>query len=180
VQTLASGHPSDRSHRVKDAAQHTSLPEWVRPVSDDPDVPRTVGKARPSARIGCRSARGWLIVALPPEIDVVNADEVLADLLAAIDCGIPVVIADLGMTVFCDCAGVSALLTAATRALEAGVRLRAVARSEPLLRVFGLTRLDGAVPVYPTNAAALYGCGDGDQPSSTRRDGDRDQPSPEN
>jgi anti-anti-sigma factor len=103
---------------------------------------------------------------------VVNADEVLADLLAAIDCGVPVVIADLGMTVFCDCAGVSALLAAATHALQASVQLRVVARSEPVLRMFGLTKLDGVVPVYPTNAAAVYGGGVGDKTSATRGDGD--------
>jgi len=123
-------------------------------VSDDPDVSPISAEARPRASASGRPARDWLVVALPSEIDIANAEEVLADLLAAIDCGSPIVVADMSMTVFCDVSGVYALLAAGRHALEAGVRLRVVAGSEPVLRMFGLTGLDGAVPVYPTIEAA--------------------------
>jgi anti-sigma B factor antagonist len=123
-------------------------------VSDDPDVSPISAEACPRASASGRPAPDWLVVALPSEIDISNAEEVLGDLLAAIDCGSPIVVADMSMTAFCDVSGVYALLAAGRHALEAGVQLRVVARSEPVLRMFGLTGLDEAVPVYPTKEAA--------------------------
>lgn len=117
-----------------------------------------------------RPGSGWLVLALPAEIDIANAEEVLADLLAAIESGSPVVVADMSMTAFCDCAGVRALLTAGSHALQAGVQVRVVAQSAPVLRTFGLTGLDAALPVYPTSSAALDQADDaiaGQEPCAT-------------
>ena len=96
-----------------------------------------------------------LTVAMPGEIDLANAGQVRAELAAALARGAAVVIADMSMTSFCDCAGVSALLAAARSAESAGCQLRVVARADAVLRIFGLTGLDTALPVFPGTAAAL-------------------------
>ena len=111
--------------------------------------------ACPPASGGSRPGDSWLAVVLPSEIDVANAGQVLADLLAAIDCGGPVIVADMSLTAFCDCAGVTALLAAGSHAAKAGAELRVVARVGPVLRTFYLTGLAMALPVYATSSAAL-------------------------
>ncbi len=100
---------------------------------------------------------GSTLVSLPAEVDIANADEVRADLFAAIRRGSPVVIADMSRTSFCDCAAVSVLLAAASQALRAGAELRVVARATPVLRTFELTGLHLVLRVYPTTGEALRG-----------------------
>jgi anti-sigma B factor antagonist len=100
-------------------------------------------------------AVGCLIARMPAEIDIANAGQVRSDLLAAIDRGAAVVVADLSRTSFCDCAGVSALLAAASHAARAGAELRVVARASAVLRTFTLTGLVQALPVYPISADAV-------------------------
>lgn len=123
-------------------------------MSDDQDRANVTTDACPPASGGSRPGDSWIAVVLPSEIDVANADQVLADLLAAIDCGSLVVVADMSMTAFCDCAGVTALLVAGSRAARAGAELRVVARARPVLRTFGLTGLALDLPVYPSRSAA--------------------------
>ena len=48
---------------------------------------------------------GPTVVVLPEEIDVINARSVGEQLVAAIVPGVTVVVADLSMTTFCNCAG---------------------------------------------------------------------------
>ncbi len=112
-----------------------------------------------------RSAVRWRAVRLPAEIDVANAEDACAALLAVIDEGTAVVIADLTETSFCDCAGVSALLSAARYAARAGSQLRIAARARPVLRMLDLTGTGRVVPVYRDLAAALGGA----PPRSARR-----------
>jgi anti-anti-sigma factor len=103
------------------------------------------------------SDSGWTVTSLPAEVDIANAGQVRADLLGAIDRGHPVVIVDMSRTTFCDCAGISALLAAASHALRAGAEMRIVARARPMLRTFELTGLLLALQVYPTAADARRG-----------------------
>lgn len=105
------------------------------------------------------------VISLPAEVDIANAGQVRADLLAAIDRGHQVVVADMSRTSFCDCAGVTALLAAGHYAARRGARLRVVARSRPVLRTFELTGLPLALGVYPASADALGDPG----PAGTRR-----------
>jgi anti-sigma B factor antagonist len=126
----------------------------VLTVSDDLDIPHVGSGACSPASAGGQPGDGWIVVVLPREIDVANADQVRAELLAAIDCGSPVVVADMSLTAFCDCAGVAALLTAGSHAAQAGAELRVVARAGPVLRTFDLTGLAMALPVYPARSAA--------------------------
>jgi len=96
------------------------------------------------------------VILLPAEIDIANADQVRLDLLAAIDQGYAVVVADMSRTSFCDCAGVTALLSAGSYAVSSGRQLRIATTAKAVLRTFELTGLRLALPVYPSSLAALH------------------------
>ncbi len=131
----------------QNAARHYPMPTGGARVPDD---------SKPAASPALTPPSGASpVVRLPAEIDIVNAEQVLADLLAVIDRGYPVVVADLSRTSFCDCSGVSALLTAGSHAASRGSQLRIAARASAVLRTFELTGLQLAVPVYSTGAAAI-------------------------
>jgi anti-anti-sigma factor len=98
---------------------------------------------------------GPAVVVLPDEIDVVNAGPVGEQLVAAIVPGVAVVVADLSMTTFCDCAGVYSLLLADHTASASNAELRLVARSRAVLRILELLGTDQVLPVYPDLSAAL-------------------------
>ncbi len=108
---------------------------------------------RPSTP-GSPQSTGHIVVSLPGEIDITNAGHV-QDLLAhALADDAAVVIADATATTFCDCAGVSALVSAHCLTAGDGPRLR-VAGGHALLRLLSLTETDHVLDVYPTLAAAL-------------------------
>jgi anti-anti-sigma factor len=90
-----------------------------------------------------------VVVVLPDEIDFVNADSVGERLAVAIVPGVAVVIADLTVTVFCDCAGVRSLLLAGRRASAVHAELRLVVRARAVLRILELLGADQVLPVYP-------------------------------
>jgi anti-sigma B factor antagonist len=123
-----------RPRRVKDAARHCPL-IGVLAVSE----------------------QAWTTISVPAEIDIANAEEILAELLEALKYGCPILIVDMSRTSFCDCAGVRALLGAAFQALSEGGELRVVARARPVLRTFELTGLQQVVQVHPTTADAQRG-----------------------
>lgn len=96
-----------------------------------------------------------VIVSLPAEIDIVNTGDVGEQLRAAFAPGVTVVIADLGLTVFCDCSGVRHLMLAHDRADAAGAELRVVAKSGSVLRVLEVLGADRLLRIYPSVGAAL-------------------------
>jgi anti-anti-sigma regulatory factor len=61
-----------------------------------------------------------VIVPLPAEIDIANAEDVGQQLRAAFAPGVTVVIADLGSTTFCDTSGARQLVLAHKRAARRG------------------------------------------------------------
>jgi anti-anti-sigma factor len=93
-------------------------------------------------------------VALPGEIDFINASEVRDALALALDSGGAVVIADAAETTFCDCAGVRALIHAHRRAAASARCLRVTVSSRGVRRVLELTGDDQILDIYPTLAAA--------------------------
>jgi anti-sigma B factor antagonist len=129
----------------------------VLAVSDHGEPADAEGPGDGASAAPARPGAGWTLVSLPAEVDIANADEVRADLAAALDQGCPVVIVDMSRTSFCDCAGVGVLLAAASQARRAGLQIRIVARARPVLRTFELTGLYLALPVYPTAADAERG-----------------------
>jgi anti-anti-sigma factor len=97
------------------------------------------------------------VVVLPDEIDVLNAASVGERLAAAIASGVAVVIADLTMTTFCDCAGVNSLLLAHRKASGSNAELRLAVRSRPVLRILALLGADQVLPVYPDLGESAVG-----------------------
>jgi anti-anti-sigma regulatory factor len=102
-------------------------------------------------------ARGAaVVVALPVEIDVTNANQVYDRLAAATRSGAAVVIADATGTMFCDAAGGRRLVMIHARAAARGVPLRLVIPSGGLLRrVLELLGVDSLLlPVYASTEEA--------------------------
>ena len=98
------------------------------------------------------------VVTLPAEIDVTNADAIREELLAVLNQGAVLLVADMSKTDFCDSSGVSALVrvfrhAAATNATA----LRLVVTTPAVLRVLSITGVDRLVDVYPSVAASLAG-----------------------
>ncbi|MGD0373702.1 MAG: STAS domain-containing protein [Streptosporangiaceae bacterium] len=96
-----------------------------------------------------------VIVPLPAEIDIANGDDVGVRLRAAFAPRVAVVIADLGLTVFCDCAGVRHLLLAHDTAAATGAELRLVVQSGCVRRILAVLGADRVLRVYPSLGAAL-------------------------
>jgi anti-sigma B factor antagonist len=101
----------------------------------------------------------WLgdqaIVAVPAEVDIINAGEVRRVLLAAASHGAAVLIIDMSGTTFCDSAGVQAIIDTHNRAAATHTQLRLVAAA--VLRILTIVGVDQLIPIYPTLEAALAG-----------------------
>lgn len=96
-----------------------------------------------------------MVVTLPAEIDMTNADGVGADLRAAFAPGVTTVVADMTATTFCDSRGYRALVLAHKHAVASGAELRLVVPSAYVLRVMGVLGIDVALAIYPSLPEAL-------------------------
>ena len=97
-----------------------------------------------------------VVVALPVEIDVTNCDQVYDQLIAALEPGVDIVVADLTSTVFCDSSGVHAIMRAYERAAAHGVQLwLAVPHAGSVRRVLELTGVGRLMPLYPSLQDAM-------------------------
>jgi anti-sigma B factor antagonist len=97
------------------------------------------------------------VVALPVEIDVTNAGAVREELLAVMNHGAALLIADMSQTSFCDSAGISALVRAFRRDATGGSAMRLVVRTPAVQRVLSITGVDRLVDIFPSVAASLTG-----------------------
>ncbi|HEX9065373.1 MAG TPA: STAS domain-containing protein [Streptosporangiaceae bacterium] len=101
---------------------------------------------------------GPVVVHLPGEIDMTNAEDVTRDLAAAFRPGASIVVGDLTSTTFCDSAGIRALALAHQHAAQAGIQLRlAVAADGPVRRVLEIMDLTAVLAIYPSVEAASSG-----------------------
>jgi anti-anti-sigma factor len=102
--------------------------------------------------LGYQPARDTLVVVtLPGEIDITNADRAFDRLETTVSSGAAVVIADFTGTYFCDAAGVRRLVRIRSRAMVRGTQLRLVIPLGGLLRrVLALLEVDHLLPVYPS------------------------------
>ena len=88
------------------------------------------------------------IVAMPPEIDLINAGS-LGDQLSAVVSESPdAVTVDMTATTFCDSAGIRALVRAHEQAAGSGAELRLAVGDSPVRRIIQLTGLDQILPIY--------------------------------
>jgi anti-sigma B factor antagonist len=97
------------------------------------------------------------VVRLPAEIDVATAETVQEELLAVMNAGAALLIADMRKTNFCDSAGVSALVRAFRRASASGSSMRLVIGTPAVQRVISITGVDRLIETFPSIAAALTG-----------------------
>jgi len=91
---------------------------------------------------------GLPVVRGPAEIDITNAGQLRAALLAAAAQGHATIVVDLTDTAFCDTAGLQVLVLAHRRAVAEGGELRLVVRAATLLRLFSLTGVDQVIPSF--------------------------------
>ena len=103
----------------------------------------TTGQARP------------VVVTLPAEIDITNADRVGEELSSAIARGARIVVADMRGTRFCNSSGISMLVQAHRQAAANKAELRLVVLSTAVLRALKLVRMDCLLPIYSSLDAAL-------------------------
>ena len=75
-----------------------------------------------------------VVVTMPAEIDVTNADRIGEELSAAIASGAGIVVADMTGTRFCNSSGISMLVLAHRQAAANGAELRLVVLSAAVLR----------------------------------------------
>ncbi len=97
------------------------------------------------------------VVTLPAEIDVTNADAIREDLLAVLNRGAVLLVADLSKTTFCDSAGVSALVRTFRRAAASASGMRLVVSTPAVQRVLSITGVDRLLDIFPSVAASLAG-----------------------
>jgi anti-anti-sigma factor len=105
-----------------------------------------------------RGTRAWarpVVVTLPAEVDISNAEAIGEELCAAFAPGVRTVIADMTGTRFCDSTGISMLVLAHRKAVTNHAELRVVALRTAVLRALTLVRIDHLLPVYPSLADAL-------------------------
>jgi anti-sigma B factor antagonist len=97
-----------------------------------------------------------VIVVLPAEIDVTNAEQVSAKLGAVLAPGVALVIVDMMSTSFCDTSGIRAILRIQEQATAGGVKLRfAVASAGSVRRVLELTGIGRLLAVYASMDEAM-------------------------
>jgi anti-sigma B factor antagonist len=96
-----------------------------------------------------------VIVRLPAEIDLANAENVGEQLRSAFTRGAAVVIADLTSTVFCDSAGARQLVLSHNYADFHDAQVRFAIPNRNMLRVLDLTGIDQLLSIYPSLDAAL-------------------------
>ena len=109
----------------------------------------------PTEECQVRWAGPHAVVAMPAEIDAVNAGKVRQGLLSAVGLGSAVVVIDMSGTTFCDSAGVQAIIDAYRQAAANGTQLRLAAMG--VLRILTIVGVGQLVPIYPTLEAALAG-----------------------
>ena len=95
-----------------------------------------------------------VVVVLPAEIDMTNAEQVAAQLRGAFVSGVHLVVADLTKTTFCDSAGIRGLTLVHQRATESGTKLNLAIVDGAVRRVLELMDLTGVLNVYPSVEAA--------------------------
>lgn len=96
-----------------------------------------------------------VVVALPAEIDMANADRAGQQLRSALAPGVRALIADMTATRFCDSSGINMLVRAHQQAAANGTELRLVVASTAVLRTLMLLGLDDLLAIYPSLSQAL-------------------------
>jgi anti-anti-sigma factor len=97
------------------------------------------------------------VVTFPERVGVPDAARIGEQLLAALSGGAVTLIADMSATVWCDQAGVGALVRAYQRAAASGAELWLVICAPEVQRLVSAEGLDRLIPVYASLEAAIAG-----------------------
>ena len=98
-----------------------------------------------------------VVVTLPVEVDMANADSGCAQIAAKFAVGAQVVIADMTATTFCDTSGTRALVLACRHGAAVGSELRLLLPGPRVMRVWELLGVDAVLPIYHSLEEALTG-----------------------
>jgi anti-sigma B factor antagonist len=98
-----------------------------------------------------------VVIQLPAEIDLLNAEAVRDLLVKAAAPGVAVVVADLAATAFCDSAGFRELVAARQKLAAAAVELRLAAPRPNVRRIMEIIGLDQVWKPYPSVLSAVAG-----------------------
>ena len=100
-----------------------------------------------------------VVVTLPAEFDMSNADGIYTEITAAFARSSPVVVADMTATTFCDTLAVRTLVLAHRQAAADGAELRLAAPSPGVLRIMELLGVDAMLPIFDSLEEAFAGSG---------------------
>jgi anti-sigma B factor antagonist len=109
----------------------------------------------PDVRFPVEVVRGIPVVATPEEVDITNATELRTALLEASADGPGTLVVDMTRTLFCDSAGLHALVGAHRRAVSEGGAVLLAVTGEPVLRILALTGLGAVIPNFTSLEEAL-------------------------
>jgi anti-anti-sigma factor len=97
-------------------------------------------------RISSTTVGDRMIVPVVGEVDELTSPQLRAELLAAVLSGARCVEVDFTQVSFCDCSGLTALLSARRQAQEAGIRFGVSGPVTPVVeRLFSLTGVDAVL-----------------------------------
>jgi len=99
--------------------------------------------------------RGVPVLAAPEEIDITNATGLRAALLEAAAQGNGTYVVDMTQTLFCDSAGLHALVSAHRRALAVGGAVLLAGPGAAVLRILTITGIDRVIPSATSLEEAL-------------------------
>ena len=126
--------------------------------------------ARPECTFSVDVINGVAVVAVPEEIDIINAAGLRAALLQAVSAGHSTLVVDMTGTHFCDSAGLHVLVRAHKRARADGGDLLLALQAAEVLRVLEITGIDQVIPAFATLDEALEQAACANEPIG-RRDG---------
>ena len=107
------------------------------------------------ARFTVEEMQGIPVVVAAGEIDITNATDLRAALLEESAAGAGTLVVDLTQTLFCDSAGLHALVAANKRAQAAGRQELLVMHGAAVLRIFAITGLDREIPHFTSLEQAM-------------------------
>ena len=109
----------------------------------------------PEVRFPVDVVHGIPVVATPAEVDITNAPELRTALAEASADGPRTIVVDMTRTLFCDSAGLHAMVDAHRRAMADGGAVVLAVSGEPILRILALTGMDRVIPNFTSLAEAL-------------------------
>jgi anti-sigma B factor antagonist len=109
----------------------------------------------PDSGFSVEVIKGVPVVATPEDVDISNAGGLRAALLQSAALGPGTLVVDMTRTLFCDTAGLHALVAAHKRARAEDGRVLLVLPGATVLRIFSITGLDDVIPNFPSLEEAL-------------------------